>query len=400
MAFKLLLAVIACVAVANGAISRDAFGQFRFRCSTAMKCTELARCDFNGMISSSPLRLTPEEEEARVPLLPCRSAGGQEGYCCRDPDFKDDWPADYKDPTVRPPRPTKRPDEEIRPTTTPPRVKPKPTQAAVNTGCPERNRTALPDLNPGAWVPGDFDSGHGEFLWQAAVLDSSRNLLCGCYLTSQYTCTTTASCVKSYISNPAKIQVAIGVYDLKNFNTQEPGGGYKEAQFAEVQEVVLDPNGRDIAMVALNVKKDPIQYNYYTAPICIDLPEGLKTADYDNCVITGWGSSRSTPHWFDVKLLSESECSSLVKGFNPSFQSCARADRDICDLIEFGGGLQCRYRGTRSTKDVRDVYWLRGVHHARSCSPGNQIIVYSHLDMDWLDKQLKIREDYLKSLDL
>lgn len=122
------------------------------------------------------------------------------------------------------------------------------------------------------------------------------------------------------------------------------------------------------------------------------MPEGLRVFDYDNCVVTGWGGARKTPHWFDVKLLTEAECVSQVKGFNPKYQSCARADREIYDLIEFGSGLQCRYRGTRSDRDVRDVYWLRGVYNERA---GNGIIVYTHLNMDWIDKLLKKRQDYL-----
>lgn len=129
------------VAIANAAITKDAFGAFRFKCSTATVCVDLAQCDVNGIISRSTVSLSPEEEEARVPLVPCRQKSGGDGYCCRDPDYKDDWPADYKDPGL--PKPTKKPDEEIRPTPAPTR---KPVKAQkekiINTGCPERNRVS------------------------------------------------------------------------------------------------------------------------------------------------------------------------------------------------------------------------------------------------------------------
>lgn len=164
--------------------------------------------------------------------------------------------------------------------------------------------------------------------------------------------------------------------------------------------MTLDPNGRDIGVISLDIKNTPVELNYYTAPICIDLPEGLRTFDYDNCVITGWGAAQSTPHWYDVKLLSEAECTAAVKGFNPKIQSCARADSDVCDQVEFGNGLQCRYRGDRRDRDVRDVYWLRGVFNDRVCNPNNNIIVYTHLDMAWIDRFLKKRQDYLLSLNL
>lgn len=203
---------------------------------------------------------------------------------------------------------------------------------------------------------------------------------------------------RRFVSNPSKIHVAIGVWDLTQYNNAEPGGGEKFAQFSEVQEIFLDPKGRDVALVTMNLKKDLVEYNYYTAPICIDLPEGLRTFDYDNCVITGWGKAQKKPHWYDVKLLSEAECTAAVKGFNPKIQSCAQADVDICDQVEFGNGLQCRYRGDRHDQDVRDVYWLRGVFNDRVCNPGKNIIVYTHLDMDWIDKLLQKRQNEVAAL--
>lgn len=205
-------------------------------------------------------------------------------------------------------------------------------------------------------------------------------------------------CLYSFISNPKKLQIIVGAYDLTDLDVFEPNLTPKPSQISEVLGLSIDPSGRDIGVIYLDVKATPIELNFHTAPICVDLPEGLRVFDYDNCVLTGWGQSKKTLHWFDVKLLSESECTSLVRGFNPKHQSCARADTDFCNLVEYGNGLQCRYRGNRSDRDVRDVYWLRGVYNDAVCTPGNQIVVYTHLDMDWFDKLLKKRQDYLLSV--
>lgn len=90
--FRIVLAVF-CVIGLCGA-QDPGFGVFTFKCSTAMLCVDKVNCDQMGVISRSAVSLTEEEELFRMPLLPCKKSEGGKGFCCRDPDFVDDWPTD------------------------------------------------------------------------------------------------------------------------------------------------------------------------------------------------------------------------------------------------------------------------------------------------------------------
>lgn len=62
-------------------------------CSAALNCTNIQYCTASGVISKTPVTLTPEQEMFRVPLTDCREpSSGQVGKCCRDPDYVDPWP--------------------------------------------------------------------------------------------------------------------------------------------------------------------------------------------------------------------------------------------------------------------------------------------------------------------
>lgn len=62
-------------------------------CSAAMNCTRLEMCTAMGVISKTPVILTPEQQIFRVPLTECLHPQTKEqGYCCRDPDYVDPWP--------------------------------------------------------------------------------------------------------------------------------------------------------------------------------------------------------------------------------------------------------------------------------------------------------------------
>lgn len=62
-------------------------------CSAAMNCTSIQYCTANGVISKTPVSLTPDQELFRVPLTDCREPiTKMVGKCCRDPDYVDPWP--------------------------------------------------------------------------------------------------------------------------------------------------------------------------------------------------------------------------------------------------------------------------------------------------------------------
>lgn len=72
------------------------FDTFMYPCSAAMVCVDIAKCDKIGVMSKNDVILSKSEELFRSPLLPCRKTDGDQGVCCRDPDYKDDWPTDVK----------------------------------------------------------------------------------------------------------------------------------------------------------------------------------------------------------------------------------------------------------------------------------------------------------------
>lgn len=62
-------------------------------CSAAMNCTDVQYCTATGVISRSPVSLSPLQEMFRVPMTDCRNPStNQVGKCCRDPDYTDPWP--------------------------------------------------------------------------------------------------------------------------------------------------------------------------------------------------------------------------------------------------------------------------------------------------------------------
>lgn len=122
-------------------------------------------------------------------------------------------------------------------------------------------------------------------------------------------------------------------------------------------------------------KRYEIEILRYFILFCISLPSLTFT---DN-----------TYHWSDVLLLTEEECEQLVPNFDREQESCARADHDVCELMDFGSGFQCRKTGKRN-KPGDDIYWLKGVYSAtNTCDPKTQIITYSRIEFDeWFDDAL------------
>lgn len=72
------------------------FDTFMYTCSSAMVCVDIAKCDKVGIISNNDVILSQADEQYRSPLVPCRRSDGDQGVCCRDPNYKDDWPTDVK----------------------------------------------------------------------------------------------------------------------------------------------------------------------------------------------------------------------------------------------------------------------------------------------------------------
>ncbi|GBP20236.1 Inactive serine protease scarface [Eumeta japonica] len=63
-------------------------------CAAALKCTPIEYCTAEGVMSSTPVILSKDQESYRVPLTDCKDPdSGVSGKCCRDPNYSDPWPA-------------------------------------------------------------------------------------------------------------------------------------------------------------------------------------------------------------------------------------------------------------------------------------------------------------------
>lgn len=191
------------------------------------------------------------------------------------------------------------------------------------------------------------------------------------------------------------IKILVGAYDIT-----APTSGNKPAQILDCEAIDRHAyfnsktNQYDMALLFIT---QTVSLNYYTLPICVDRPEGIPvsrriTTPFNDCVATGWGNTNSSYHWFDVELLPQKDCSGLVKGFDANMQSCAqpvvKMPNNVCDMVESGGGFQCRYMGDRMSRK-NEVYWLKGT--LTRCIAETQTIVYSHLDLDWFEETINAR---------
>uniref|UniRef100_A0A336KS91 CSON014385 protein n=1 Tax=Culicoides sonorensis TaxID=179676 RepID=A0A336KS91_CULSO len=384
---KLLAGVLLCL---GSSYAQSPFGIYTFKCSAAMVCVDLIDCDQSGMISKNANSLT--EEQAVFRFNPCKKPDGNRGVCCRDPEYKDDWPTGPKPPgpgTIGddycPPPLVKLPNKSCG-CNSPQIVLPDGTCGTARTGssgCPSRNRTAMLDLVYKPYDSSDFEAGAGEFPWQGAVFTSDNEFLCGCYITRNSTCTTTASCVEDY--EPSELKVVVGVYNIANLKAVAD----KPPQSSVVKHIAFDPKYSsssekyDIAILHL---KNRVKYNNYTQAICLDNLYAIPFESYDDCVVTGWGNA-DTAHYVDVELLSAAECKKSVPGFDIKTMACAKPNHEVCRLAEFGGGLHCRETGKRN-KPSTDVYLLKGTYSAVTSCDSSQVITFSRINFDWFQEAL------------
>lgn len=127
---------------------------FTFKCSSALLCVDDNLCDPDGVISETPVTLT--EEQQAIPRNICKKSGGGEGICCRDPNYKDDWPANYVDPGLPKPKPPPPPPPGQADASAPAPAPPKPISKPVEerpVQPPPPTRIELPEEAPPSSAP-------------------------------------------------------------------------------------------------------------------------------------------------------------------------------------------------------------------------------------------------------
>ncbi|XP_058814873.1 inactive serine protease scarface isoform X3 [Topomyia yanbarensis] len=441
-------------------------------CSAAMNCTETQFCSSTGVISKTPVTLTPEQELFRVPVTECRSPDkGYTGVCCRDPDYVDPWPVGllglynpellpFDDGSYKPNgnngngngngnsitrTQTTRTEaiqgsqSRVTPAQTfPPNQLTSASQtqftqsktqydrgvtAAASTGsvvtaqqfnggstgtkrftagglqfvhsgntkfkpfqkqntgqCAPRNYNTQPR---GA---GQWDTGFGEFPWQAMViLESNKTLLCGGAIISENTVVTAANCV--YGLNPRDVMIKGGEWRLGV--DAEP----KTFQIVRVKNVVYHPAYQPDTLnydVAMLVLEDRLRFDTHIGALCLDENDVVPSASYENCVTTGWGREvlrihigNALMHSMPISLLSESESQRQLQanGFTPESHICGRPAADACE-VDIGSALACA--------DTSGTYYLKGVYSQdNGCGRPDQIVSFTNIDVQWIKQALK-----------
>ncbi|XP_058450714.1 inactive serine protease scarface isoform X3 [Malaya genurostris] len=437
-------------------------------CSAAMNCTETQFCSSTGVISKTPVVLTPEQELFRVPVTECRSPDkGFTGVCCRDPDYVDPWPVGmlglynpellpFDDGSYKPngnngngngnsiSRTQTTRNEAIQGAQS--RVTPAQTfapnqltsasqftqsksqydrgvtaaastgsvvtvQQQVNGGSTGAKRFTAGGLqfvhsgntkfkpfqkSSGQCAPrnyntqprgaGQWDTGFGEFPWQAMViLESNKSLLCGGAIIAENTVVTAANCV--YGLNPRDVMIKGGEWRLGV--DAEP----KTFQIVRVKNVVYHPAYQPDTLnydVAMLILEDRLRFDTHIGAICLDENDVVPSASYENCVTTGWGREvlrihigNALMHYMPISLLSESESQRQLQanGFTPESHLCGRPVADACE-VDIGSALACA--------DTSGTYYLKGVYSQdNGCGRPDQIVSFTNIDVQWIKQALK-----------
>ncbi|CAO1376414.1 unnamed protein product [Diamesa serratosioi] len=306
-------------------------------CAAALNCTDIQYCTSGGVISKTPVILTPEQELYRVPMTDCMDQSTRQiGKCCRDPDYVDPWPLILFIVYLK---------------NTQPR---------------------------GA---GPLDTGFGEFPWMAMViLESNKSLLCGGAIIEKNMVVTSANCV--YGLNPRDIMIKGGEWRLGS--VEEP----KAFQIVRVKNVIYHPAYQPTTLesdVALLYLEENLRYDTHIGPICLDQAESVPSPN-DDCVTTGWGKNvlkvhiqNSLMHSIPISVLPQADCQAKLQASSLGYYDsliCGISQSDSCQ-VDVGSALACADRSGR--------YSLKGVYSAETdCNSPNQVVAFTHTDLQWI----------------
>ncbi|XP_063700942.1 inactive serine protease scarface-like [Culicoides brevitarsis] len=378
-------------------------------CPAAMNCTDRQYCDAGGMISKTPVDLSPEQALFRVPLIECRDRKtGQDGVCCRDPDYTDPWPTEilgqyrpdllgFDDGSYKPEASNRR-SVQVKASAShvaPQRVRPgTPLRAAASNQvsrqvpspnslfsaqqvkpsvCGKRDRNTEPRGQT------ETEANFAEFPWQVMVArESTKTLLCGGVIVGPHHVLATAKCVEGV--RPSDIVTKVGEWQLGE--NSEP----RKFQILHVRSVQphpqYNPNTLEYDMAIIHLSEQ-INFDQHVAPICMDEQESSK--NLDNCVTTGWGKDAlrvhargAIMHYTDVYMMPQETCSDYLQTYDFNAQSsvCGHTRVDACQ-VDAGSALACQ----RPSGD----YVLKGIYSSETeCNTDSQLVTFTKVDPQWV----------------
>ncbi|XP_017057300.1 inactive serine protease scarface isoform X2 [Drosophila ficusphila] len=298
------------------------------KCASALVCTSENFCNSIGVLSETPVELSPMEVAFRVPLTDCLQAeNGTPGKCCRDPNYVDPWPVNL---------------------------------AGV---CATRNKRTKPTGVK------DLDANFAEIPWQAMILrESSKTLICGGAIIGDEFVLTTASCVNGL--PVSDIRVKAGEWELGSTNEPLP------FQLTGAKTIDVHPsydpstNAHDLAIIRLEKR---LEFATHIQPICISDEDPKAT---EQCVTSGWGKQALSIHE-EGALMHVTDTSALSRN------DCGADDSSVCSATKFdacqfdvGSALACG-----SGSNVR----LKGIFAGESSCGDGQTVRFAKPDIKWIN---------------
>ncbi|XP_030371636.1 inactive serine protease scarface [Scaptodrosophila lebanonensis] len=304
------------------------------KCASALVCTDESYCNAIGVLTDSPVQLSPMEAAFRVPLTDClQPDSGAPGKCCRDPNYVDPWPVNL---------------------------------AGV---CATRNSRTKPTGIK------DIDSNFAEIPWQAMILrESSKTLLCGGAIIGDEFVLTSAKCVNGVPVNDVRIKA--GEWELGS--TKEP----LPFQLVGAKTIDIHPEfdpstgAHDMAIIRLDKR---FEFATHIQPICISDEDPTAS---EQCVTTGWGKQAlsiheegAIMHVTGTSTQARSDCGADQTGV------CSATKFDSCEF-DVGSALAC---GSGSNVRLKGIYSVEN-----NCGEG-QAVRFSKPDIKWINTQFADR---------
>eukprot|EP00057_Strongylocentrotus_purpuratus_P017273 XP_011671747.1 PREDICTED: serine proteinase stubble [Strongylocentrotus purpuratus] len=208
------------------------------------------------------------------------------------------------------------------------------------------------DSDGTARIVGGIQSGPGKWPWMGSLRDGTSHQ-CGAVLIHQEWAITAHHCI-GFFDN-----IVLGDNDNSNSDPSPYRVQRNVQPFSNPDFDTVTDNG-DIALLFLT---EPVEFNDYVQPLCINT---LKTemTSFNNCFVTGWG----TDDFFDqramrylleasIQMINRSVCSEWYQTFHviTNQHICAGEEdgrRDACSG-DSGGPLQCQ--------DGQGIWYLLGV---------------------------------------
>ncbi|XP_052842638.1 inactive serine protease scarface [Drosophila gunungcola] len=298
------------------------------KCASALVCSSESFCNAIGVLTDTPVELSPMEAAFRVPLTDCLQAeNGTPGKCCRDPNYVDPWPVNL---------------------------------AGV---CATRNKRTKPTGIK------DLDANFAEIPWQAMILrESSKTLLCGGAIIGDEFVLTSAKCVNGL--PVSDIRIKAGEWELGSTNEPLP------FQLTGAKSIDVHPafdsstNAHDLAIIRLERR---LEFATHIQPICISDEDPKAT---EQCITTGWGKQAlsiheegAIMHVTETSTLDRSDCGSDASSV------CSATKFDACQF-DVGSALVC---GTGSNVRLKGIFVGEN-----SCGVG-QAVRFAKPDIKWIN---------------